>query len=159
MDKFLGDFLGLMERGVVALEQIASSIGYRGVEVDKLPKKSAPIPSEYDVEPSPDDAPVKKKGRPRKVVEEAPVEEAVEAAPVEKTAPVEEGFFEPDDAPATTFTVDDVKAAVTAAQAACPIDDVKATFLANSFGAPKISALDPAHYAGVIAAMNALIKK
>ena len=154
MDKFLGDFLGLMERGVVALEQIASSIGYRGVEVDKLPKKSAPIPSEYDVEPSPDDAPVKKKGRPRKVVEEA-----VEAAPVEKTAPVEEGFFEPDDAPVTTFTVDDVKAAVTAAQAACPIDDVKATFLANSFGAPKISALDPTHYAGVIAAMNALIKK
>jgi len=84
MDKFLGDFLGLMERGVVALEQIASSIGYRGVEVDKLPKKSAPIPSEYDVEPSPDDAPVKKKGRPRKVVEEAPVEETVEVAPVER---------------------------------------------------------------------------
>lgn len=156
MDKFLGDFLGLMERGVVALEQIASSIGYRGIEVDKLPKKSAPIPSEYDVEPSPDDAPVKKKGRPRK---EAPVEEAVEAAPVEKTAPVEEGFFEPDDAPVTTFTVDDVKAATTAAQAACPLDDVKATFLANSHGAPKISALDPVHYAGVIAAMNALIQK
>ena len=156
MDKFLGDFLGLMERGVVALEQIASSIGYRGVEVDKLPKKSASIPSEYDVEPSADDVPVKKRGRPRKVVEEAPVEEAVETAP---PAPVEEGFFEPDDAPVTTFTVDDVKAAVTAAQAACPIDDVKATFLANSHGAPKISALDPAHYAGVIAAMNALIQK
>ena len=64
------------------------------------------------MEPSADDVPVKKRGRPRRVVEEAPVEEAVETAPVEKPAPVEEGFFEPDDAPVTTFTVDDVKAAL-----------------------------------------------